>query len=46
MFAQEVLKESQTKQEVICSHINRGTKRNEDGQDKEGGMVDPDLEAS
>lgn len=34
LFAQEVLKESQTKQEVICSHI-KGTKRNEDGQDKE-----------
>lgn len=34
LFSQEVLKESQTKQEVICFHM-KGTKRN-DGQDRKG----------
>lgn len=39
LFAQEVLKESQTKQEVICFHM-KGTKRN-DGQDKEREWLTP-----
>lgn len=39
LFAQEVLKKSQTKQEVICFHM-KGTRRN-DGQDKEREWLAP-----